>query len=649
MRIALLLVLVGVLAVAAWLFLSSPQPPALTPAESGLTNEGPPAPAAGLPGPDGATQQEPNRTDLNREGATSGAPELAELAGRIGGLVLDPGGNPLPGASVVFLRRSASGAFLLGLDHTAPMDRVLRTDADGRYTVADLPAGGTWDLCAWHPEFCFTTGPAISGLAGAPQELPPIQLGDGYIIEGTTMDMQGNPIAGAVVDFALQGWQPVDPASPSDPLGRFFRTESAEDGSFQFSGMGDGAWSLRARSPGRGDGWIPAVILLPRQQVPPLRVVLGPEFPLSGLVRSLDGGKAVAGALVSLQASAAAGGPEFSVTSGADGAFAFSGVPEGSWLLGARCPGYLPSRPIKIDSVERSDLLIELEAIGAITGRIVNAQGRVPAGATLELWSTQRGSPPFQPLDIVQPVQDSEGKFSFQLAEPGTFVLLARAEGCAPQWTDLFQAQPRGRDLGEIRLLAAASVRGRLIAEQDQSPIAGALVSLRSSTWDPSQQGSPFAELLIGATDVPPVEARTGADGRFELKGLPILPCLLVFEHPGIVTLSQPLQPTAGTDQDLGEVGAQAASSLTVRGFDQNGEPLAGGNVVLQRDEVGLNQTTHLLDAAGRARIGGLPSGDWWVSVVEGGGLFGLSSKPQRLWLAPGAHQELELRVEALR
>lgn len=649
MRTALILLLVVVLAVAAWLFLSPTQPHPITPTEPGLANEAPPLPAGALGDPAGAGRPTPGGSTLDRERTDASLPTPAELAGAIGGLVLDPGGLPLPGATVVFLRRSASGAFLLGLDHTAPMDRILRTDAQGRYNVTDLPAGGAWDLCAWHPDFCFTTGPAVSGQIGAAQDLPPIQLSDGYIVEGTTVDMQGNPIAGAIVDFALQGWQPADPAAPSDALGRFFRTESEADGSFQFSGMGDGAWSLRARSAGHGDGWIPSVLLLPRQQLAPLRVVLGPEFPLSGLVRALEGGAPVPGAIVSLEPSAAAGGPEFAVASGADGAFAFSGVPEGGWMLSARCPGYLPSRPMKLDSVARNDLLIELEAIGGIRGRVVDAQGRVPAGATLQLWDTQRGNPPFQPLDLMQPVTDPEGKFNFLLTDPGTFVLLVRAEGCAPVWTDLFQAQPQGRDLGEIRLSAAAGVAGRLVAAQDQSPIAGALVSVRSASWDPSQAGNPFAEMLIGATDVPPVEGRTGPDGRFELTGLALLPSLLVFEHAGIVTQSLHLQPTAGTRLDLGDVSAESASSLTVIGLNQDGEPLAGGNVVLQRDEAGLNQTTHLLDASGRARIGGLPAGDWWVSVVEGGGLFGLSSKPQRLWLAAGAHEELELRIEPIR
>lgn len=650
MRSALVLVLVAILAVAAWLFLSPTDPAPVDPASSGSSSLT--KPDAGDPLAQGAGSA-PNASDLDRDTAPSnagdgGAAESVALAGRISGQVLDPGGNPLPGANVAFLRRSAAGAFLLGLDHTAPVDRQLQTDAQGRYFVSDLPAGGAWDLCAWHPDFCFTAGPAVSGLAESAQELPPIQLGDGYLVEGVTVDEQGSALAGVTLDFYLEGWQPLDASAPADPFGRFFRTESEADGSFQFSGMGDGAWTLRARSEGRGDGWVHAVLLLPRQQVPPLRVVLGPEYPLSGVVRT-PAGAPVSGAAVSLRPTAAGTGPAFEMPSDAEGRFRLRGVPEGAWTLSASCAGYLPARPQELDAAARADLLLELQPIGGIRGKVLSAQGQPLLGATLQLWSTMRGNPPFQPLEQFQTVSDPAGQFEVLLSEPGTFVLLIRAEGFAPVWTPLFQAHPDSMDLGELRLSPAARAQGKLVAAHDQSPIAGARISVRSPSWDPTQAGNPFAAMLLDATDVPPVTGRTGADGSFSLGGLPLMPCLLVFEDAGIVTLSVPLQPAAGAQQDLGELRAQAASTLIVRGLDQDGNPLAGGTVLLQRDEAGLNQTTHMLDADGRARIGGMPSGDWWISVVEGGGLFGRTSERQRLWLAPGAREELELRLEAPR
>jgi len=648
MRIALALLLVAILAAAAWIFLSPTKPAPADP--GGAAGAAAQSPQAGDPLPSGAGAAA-SGNGLDRDAADSagaGSPEPAELAGRVSGVVLDPGGNPLPGANVAFLRRSAGGAFLLGLDHTAPVDRQLQTDAQGRYFVSDLPAGGSWDLCAWHPDFCFTAGPAITGLAGSAQELPPIQLGDGYVIEGVTVDEQGGPLGGVTLDLYLDGWKPLDADAPADPFGRFFRGESAADGSFQFSGMGDGAWSLRARSAGRGDGWIHAILLLPRQQVPPLRVVLGPEYPLSGVVRT-PAGAPVNGAAVSLQPAAAGSGPSFETLSDAQGQFSLIGVPEGGWILNATCAGHLPARPQELDGSPRSDLLLELAPIGGIRGKVVSAQGSPLPGATLQLWSTMRGNPPFQPLDRFQTVSDPAGQFEFLLSEPGTYVLLVRAEGMAPLWTALFQAHPDSQDLGEVRLSPAASAAGRLVAAHDQSPIAGARISLRSTTWDPSQAGNPFASMLLDATDVPPVIGRTGADGTFSLGGVPLMPCLLVFEDAGIVTLSVPLQPSAGARQDLGDLQAHAASALAVRGLDQDGNPLAGGTLLLQRDEAGLNQTSHMLDADGRARVGGLPSGDWWVSVVEGGGIFGRTSERRRLWLAPGAVEEMELRLEAPR
>lgn len=650
MRIALLLLLTVLVSATLWLFLFSPTPAPPPPVEIGAETGQPTAAGDPLSAPEAGVASADPGILRNTSGdlTTDPSGEEVKRAGAISGLVLDPGGNPLPGASVAFLRRAPNGAFLLGLDHTAPVDRLLRTDSRGRYSVADLPAGGSWDLCAWHGEFCFATGSAVDGLAETAQELPPIQLGDGYVVEGRVTDEQSTPLVGVALDFRMEGWQPLDAAAPTDPLGRYFQTVSEDDGSFQFSGMGDGAWTLRARLAGRGDGWIHPVVLLPRQQAPSLNVVMGPEFPLSGVTRTSEG-QPLPATRVNLEPSMPGLGPGFDLASDAEGRFSFRGVPEGAWILTARHPGFLPARPVELDGSARTDLVLELSAIGAITGKLLARDGRAPASATIQLWSAIRGVPPYQPLEVIQNVSDPEGNFELALADPGTFVLLIRAAGHAPAWSPLFQAHPQATDLGTIRLRAAASVAGRLVAEPDLSPVAGARITVRSPAWDPTQAGGPFAALMTDATDVPPVTSRTAADGSFALEGLPLMPCLLVFEHSGVVTHTLTLQLAEGERQDLGEVRAQAASSLTILGLDEDGTPLSGGNVLLQRDEAGFDQSTHLLDAEGRARIGSLAEGDCWISVIEGGGLFGRSSPRQHLWIAPGTHQNLEIRLEAPR
>jgi len=642
-RAGLGILLAALLAFALWLIWSDGAGPGAADPTAADASSEPPAPApdaaAGAvpatPAPDGVA-----RSAVAADGAESAA---IPRAGAITGLVLDPAGHPVGAAAVAFLRREQAAAFSFGADTHAPLDRLLRTDREGRYRVHDLPAGGAWNLVAWHEEFSFTHGPAVTGTAGAPQDLPPIRLDDGFVLTGVVVDFEDRPVAGARVEFALDG---VD--EPSDPLGRSFVQISAEDGAFTFSGLGNGAWSLRARHPGLAEGWLHPLVLLPGREIPALQVRLGTEYPLAGRVISTAGGP-VADAEVVL----AADGPDrdrrLSARSAADGRFELHGAGEGSWTLTAQRPGFLPSRPLALESESRADLTLELQPIGGALLRVRGPGGAIPAEARAELWKTMRGQPPFQPTGEQAADADAEGRVRMEVREPGTYVLLVRARGCAPAWSELFHVSPQQMDLGELHLQTAGSVTGRLVQHQDCSPIAGASVSLRSLQWTPEQDQGPFAALLADATDIPPAGALTGADGSFRLEPLAILPAMIVIEHPGIARVRVPVQPAPGREIALGEVRAGPAATLRVQGLDPEGRPLAGGSLLLQREEQGLSQSTHLLDAAGAITLTGLESGDWWVSVIEGGGIFGRMSPRQRVWLPAGGEQEVELRVAAPR
>jgi hypothetical protein len=67
---------------------------------------------------------------------------------------------------------------------------------------------------------------------------------------------------------------------------------------------------------------------------------------------------------------------------------------------------------------------------------------------------------------------------------------------------------------------------------------------------------------------------------------------------------------------------------------------------MLSTSEYGLGQINRLLDARGEARMSGLAPGDYWVSAIEGGGLFGRVSKPVKIWLGAGEVMEVEVRLE---
>lgn len=589
-----------------------------------------------------------NDSGVGRTTVTNAGSDAAELAaaraGEIRGQVLNQEGAPLAEATVLFMRRTAATPFMLGFDLSAPVDAVLTTDREGWYRVRGLASGESWDLWAWHPKFSFGEGGAVQGFSGADQVLPPITLGLGFVLEVTVLDVGGDPVADAHVELTLDGLpEALDRAQP-DPLGRRFDANSDEDGFAGFEGLGAGAWVLRVRKSGYGDGWLRPLVVMTGKDPAPVTVRLSPEFPLRGIVVSTQG-PPVAGARVRVATEPEGVGPSFSVLTTSTGEFSVAGLPEGRFQVNVECAGYFASRPEMIEGTEARELRVELLPIGAVHGRLILASGEPVREGRIEIWQTSRGQPPFHPMDLVHEVRTPDGSFQLDLPGGGSYVLLARAQGCASTWSAVIQARTDAVELGEWRLGAGGTLRGRLLCGADAKPLDQALIRLRMRGWEPQTEMLPFAVLGIGTSEVPPTRTRSAADGSFRIDHLPVGPYSISIEHPDAVTTVVPIEILEGGDQNQGIISLEATSGLIVHALMANGSPLAGGTLSIGRNENGFAQESRLLDANGRVTVTGMPSGDYWLSVMEGGGLFGRASEPRKVWLGPGKIEEVEIRL----
>lgn len=643
MRNLALFLVVLVIAAVAWLVFSEPAGPGPSPSDPAPAPSGPQRPG---PGHAGGGKPEPGpevgRTEVTGEGSAA-AEEAVARAGEIRGQVLAPDGAPLPGATVMLLRRSQEAAFMLGPDHSATVDARLTTDAQGWYRVRGLASGSAWNVWAWHEDFAFAEGGAVQGIAATDQEMPPIRMEQGFVLEVKTVGLGDVPVAGARVVLTLEG-MPESAGDEPDPLGRRFVSYSESDGFVGFEAVGPGAWTLRGSHDGYGDAWIRPIVMLPGREPPPVRLLLGPEFAATGEVVSTAGGP-VADAEVVLDTDPPGNGPRFATRTAADGSFAIPGVPEGQFFLTVQRRGYFASRPEQLTPGASSRTRVELQPIGAASGVLLGAGGRPATGARIEVWRAIRGMPPYFPTGEAVRVEDPQGRFRVEFEGGGSYVLLAVADGSAPTWSAVIQTRVDPVELGEWRLPAGGALRGRLEFE-DGAPVGGARLTLKPAGWDPSAEMNPFAAPLSGETEVPPIRGRSGPDGAFALEHAPAMPLTLLVEHAGAVTRTIPVAPSDGGVSDLGAIRLQKASGVVVQGFAADGTPLAGGSLMLARDETGMMQQNFLLDAQGRARVDGLGSGDYWVAVIEGGGLFGRMSPLKKVWLAPGQLLEVEARLE---
>jgi protocatechuate 3,4-dioxygenase beta subunit len=141
-----------------------------------------------------------------------------------GGVAVDEAGAPVAGLSVWATREGSDE----GGDAT--------TDASGRFTLRGL-SPGRWSVELHGDGFLLAQEPSKVDVAeGTVAAELRVTMRRGESVEGTLVDLDGTPVAGADVDVA-----------PIDGAGRVTRAVTREDGSFRAIGLPEGDAEITAR------------------------------------------------------------------------------------------------------------------------------------------------------------------------------------------------------------------------------------------------------------------------------------------------------------------------------------------------------------------------------------------------------------------
>lgn len=115
------------------------------------------------------------------------------------GVAKDERGKPVAGAQVRPIRVLQSDEIPDLGDFLGSADKSVTTDAEGRFTVEDLPQAKSYTLEFRHPHHVLGKLEGLAGKGGAPKEGLSIELKDAAWATGVVVDGAGNPIAGARV------------------------------------------------------------------------------------------------------------------------------------------------------------------------------------------------------------------------------------------------------------------------------------------------------------------------------------------------------------------------------------------------------------------------------------------------------------------
>lgn len=479
-------------------------------------------------------------------------------AARVQGVVLANRGDaqePLAGALVRAVRE--------GGDADWPF--VARADAQGRFTLDGMPAGGTWEVELDAPGYERTRRLGVL----APQSALSLVARALATVEGVVRDAHGEAATSAEVTISGSGIWPAR------------RVPVLHDGRFLLQDVPAGVYEVRARRDDDVADPVAPLLLEPggREDVT-LRLL--PGATVSGVVRDALSGGGVEGAQVVVTEDGLSMSP-LALRSDAGGRFARSGLLRRGHRVSVYAPGYAPQQGV----VAAPDVALDVRLDRGVTvdGRLIDGRGAPVSGARVELhvddldgravwwngatvafrealFSAQARGPrpleprgelgvttgrvPWVPLEPVPVgveversapgwVTDADGRFHLTEVPPGVLrvsvnhVAYVRAESVA--------RSARPGEAVSIELVAheGGSIEGRVLTDRG-FPLSGAQVELRAES-EPvprrvftARDGSYRAPALLGrVTLVAWVQGRVAAraealvgDGATEVVNLTV-------------------------------------------------------------------------------------------------------------------------------
>ena len=281
-----------------------------------------------------------------------------------------PPAQPAPSSSQIrgIVRNAADDAPIararvMATADALPEARVTLSGADGRYTLADLPAG-SYTVSVTRTGYAPQTWGQGRSLAGTPiglgsgQQLPAIDfaLVQGATIVGRVMDEDGSPLAGADVEALVNRFE-----GGADALFSAATAQTDDRGEFRLFGLAPGRYFVSAADPAfknvstpkgvqhYSPTYYPGVALADQARVVVIagpsdspriefRLKLVPPANVSGQLVTVDGRQLLSAAIIlsPVEGEGVAVAPAEQPSIQPDGRFSFAAVPPGRYQIRAR-------------------------------------------------------------------------------------------------------------------------------------------------------------------------------------------------------------------------------------------------------------------------------------------------------------------------
>lgn len=376
-------------------------------------------------------------------------------AASVSGVIKSAEGETLKGAQITRVALTGGSKVGIPLTKLAAHGFPLPTsDAEGRFTVPNLPKGETVALKAGHAGYAQEgvqdVHPGASGVE--------IKLYRGVLVEGTVVNRAGNqPVANVAV--LLRNAQPPHDTAVAETNARGFFNIRLKPGVYLYSASGAGIQS---------SGWEQMRVTgeSGREQV---KLAVASVGAVSGVFRDAVTSAPIAGVRVSLYANGLRADVQ---RTGPGGAYRFTTTEGANAVRIESAPGYLPPPtpeiPFAVTAGEETVLAEQwLAPMPRVALSVVDEAGASHGGALVQL---------LRPAQFGWQTADANGRLDIRLSAypSGQRVLgfVESAGGDRDSRAALFALEPNAPDAARVQLYGVARLQGRVVSESG-TPLPG--------------------------------------------------------------------------------------------------------------------------------------------------------------------------------
>jgi uncharacterized GH25 family protein len=496
--------------------------------------------------------------------------------GRLAGRVVGPDGKPVEGAVV---RLEPVG--IERVRDVALRFRPERTDAKGAFAFDGVQAGDGYRLTVQKKGMSRGSAGPFAVKGGTVRDDLEIRLDASASLQVRLVDPEGKPVPALEVQaFAQSGTRgtPFGGAEVSEE-----QIASEGDGRFRVGGLSTGTHTIELIPDGFASVERKDVKLEAGKTVDLGTVQVRAGRTLRGRVADATGAP-VAGATVRAFWMSDGKFSSRQARSGADGRFRLAGVGEGPIQnVLASAKGYSNETETGVTTDE--DLELTLERAGSIVGRIVHAETGEPVSARVEARPEAKadtmGGMRFAFGFEEDVYADADGSFRVESLEPGKYTVVATAQGKAPARKAGVEVRSEDvADVGTLPISDGLELRGRVLDVKDESPVAGAVVTVD----EPRAFGRmPFGEAAART-------ALSDALGGFEVGGLEAKAYEVGVSHPDYARADARAQVGESTPEVVVRLSRGGILTGAVR--DAQAVPVPGATVMVMQGMGGNLQST---------------------------------------------------------